>query len=178
MSQLLFESKASTLDDIDSAFVKTALAATLGVIVIYQLIQSSGIELVSWNMVFFLFSIPATYIFIFLIAESQKHTLRFFLDGKELIMEYEKADGELIYLTDVKLEYWWTYRVVKNPGSVDLYMLVEGATGEQVLLRDALMLPWETSPKNWTYSHSAVDSELYQLETSNLTSLVDVLNNR
>jgi len=178
MSQILFERKASTLDDIDRAFVKTALAATLGVVVIYQLIKSNGIELVGWNLMFFLLSIPATYIFVFLIAESQKHALRFFLDGEGLVMEYEKADGDLIYLTNVVVKYWWTYRSVKNPGQVDLYMLVTGESGETIVLKDALMLPWESSPKDWTYSHIPVDSELFRLEISNLQDLVDALPKR
>lgn len=65
MSQILFERKASTLDEIDSAFVKTAFAATLGVIVLYQLISKNGIALSGWNLLWFLLSIPAIYIFIF-----------------------------------------------------------------------------------------------------------------
>lgn len=113
--------------------------------------------------------------FYFLIAESQKHALRFFLDGDELVMEFEKEDEDLIYLTNVKIKYWWAYRGGGNSTGKDLYMLVEGETGERIMLRDALILPWETSPKGWSYSHLPVDTDLFILETSKLEQLVNAL---
>ena len=101
--------------------------------------------------------------------------MRFFQEGDELIMEYEKEDGELIHLTNVKIDYWWSYRGEGHSTTKDLYMLVEGESGEKILLRDALILPWETFPNDWTYSHLPVDPSLFILETSKLKKLVHVL---